>query len=378
MEAELIRRRTSLMENLIGFVRFLRTKGYPLGPEEEKDALQAMAMCAAKDQEEFMFILRSVMAKDRRQWRKFEELFQEYWFNFERAINSKKKDVPENVLRRNQKTATLSELKNWLYGNKPETGREESLAAYSSFEHIARKDFGGYTDQDVERIKQILRLLERSVASKKRRRYRSTRHREKLDLRKTIRQNIRQGTEIINLAYRSRQQERTRLLVLCDVSKSMDLYSQFLVQFLYAFQHVFRSIETFIFSSSIQRITPYLKDLEFDEALELLGEEVRGWSGGTRIGASLDTLITSYAPLVNSHTHILVLSDGWDDGNLDLLKESMQWLHRKAGRIIWLNPLMANPDFAPETGGMKTALPFIDVLHPCHNLDSLRDLVKRL
>ncbi|MEJ2004133.1 MAG: VWA domain-containing protein, partial [Cyclobacteriaceae bacterium] len=166
--------------------------------------------------------------------------------------------------------------------------------------------------------------------------------------------------------------------VICDVSKSMDLYSQFLIQFLYAFQYIFRSIETFIFSSSIYRVTPYLKDHEFREALALMGEEVVGWSGGTCIGSSLETLISRYKPMINSHTYVLILSDGWDDGDLKTLEDSMRLIHRKANRIIWLNPLMANPDFSPQTGGMKTALPYVDMLHPCHNLESLSDFVATL
>jgi len=340
--------------------------------------LRILAMHRTSDQEEFMVVLRSTLARDRKQWIKFEKLFLEYWTNLDKAVDSKKKDVAENTLKKRPGAATFTSLKEWLYGNHKTGSESGDIARYSAFSNLSAKDFSMYSDEEMEDLKRVLTNLKRTFSRQKRRRFiRSTRN-VRLDLRRTMRKNIRQGSEMINLQFRSRKKERVRLLIVTDVSKSMDLYSQFVVQFLYAFQQAFRSMETFIFSSTIRRITGLLKDYDFHESLKLLGDEATEWSGGTRIGASLDTLISNYRPLISANTHIIIMSDGWDDGDLDILASSMRWLSRKSGRVIWLNPLMANPHFVPETGGMKAALPYIDLLRPCHNLDSLRNLVTEL
>ncbi|MEJ2004134.1 MAG: VWA domain-containing protein, partial [Cyclobacteriaceae bacterium] len=193
-----------------------RTSGFTIGPNEEAEALTALTLRPSRDQEEFMQILRIVLAKNRKEWLNFESLFITYWSELDKAVNSKKKDVSKNVLQRKSRTASFASLKNWLYRNQSDSDKKEELAAWSNLESLARKDFSAYNPDDVEQIKKILRQLKKSLTLKKRRRYRSTRKRRKLDLRRTIRKNIRQGSDIIELLHRSRQNERMRLLVICD------------------------------------------------------------------------------------------------------------------------------------------------------------------
>ncbi len=165
--------------------------------------------------------------------------------------------------------------------------------------------------------------------------------------------------------------------MLCDVSKSMELYSTFLLQFLYAFQQVYQRMETFTFSTSLQRITPLLRQKHFGEALELLSVENEGWNSGTRIGESLNTFVTDYSnKLIDSRTIVIILSDGWDTGNIEMLKQSMHQIHIKAKKVIWLNPLAGYNNYRPEVAGMKAAMPFVDIFAPVYNLASLRRLAK--
>ncbi|MEL6823931.1 MAG: VWA domain-containing protein, partial [Calditrichota bacterium] len=171
---------------------------------------------------------------------------------------------------------------------------------------------------------------------------------------------------------------RFKLVVLCDVSKSMDLYSKFMIQFMYAFQASFRRMETFVFSTGLHRISDVLQTDGLREALNAL-ERIPGWSGGTRIGESLQEFNETYgARFIDDRTIVLILSDGWETGDMQPLSSSMEYLQKKAARIIWLNPLAGNPEYQPTVQGMAAAMPFIDVFAPAHSVDSLRQLVHHL
>jgi len=141
-------------------------------------------------------------------------------------------------------------------------------------------------------------------------------------------------------------------------------------------QNCFKSIETFVFSTHLFRVTQQLKNNPYQEALKELSLNVDEWCGGTKIGESLSTFLSEYHYLVDKKTLVMVVSDGWDVGNTELLSKSMKKIKNKAGKTIWLNPLAGNADFKPEVKGMAAALPYVDVLHPCHNLESLKTLTR--
>ena len=181
------------------------------------------------------------------------------------------------------------------------------------------------------------------------------------------------------MAHYRRKRKRLKLVLLCDVSKSMDLYSRFLIQFIYAFQSVYRRIETFVFSTALHRITEILRSEELYSALDQLSGTVPEWSGGTKIGSSLEQFVSQHGlKLVDSQTVVLIISDGWDTGDVDLLENSMRFLNKQARNVIWLNPLKGSSGYEPTTRGMLAALPFIDIFASAHNLNSLRKLVSHL
>jgi uncharacterized protein with von Willebrand factor type A (vWA) domain len=138
-------------------------------------------------------------------------------------------------------------------------------------------------------------------------------------------------------------------------------------------------METFVFSTALQRITHLLKQKNFREALHLLGSQKSSWSSGTRIGESLEAFVKDYAKnMIDSKTIVIILSDGWDTGNTDPLKKSMEYLHNRSKKLIWLNPLAGYPGFQPDVAGMKTAMDYIDVFAPVHNAESFRRLGRLL
>jgi hypothetical protein len=158
----------------------------------------------------------------------------------------------------------------------------------------------------------------------------------------------------------------------------MDLYSRFLLQFLFALQHAFVRVETFVFSTRLVRITDSLARDTYRTALESLASSETGWSGGTRIGESIAAFVAGWARLIDRRTVVIVLSDGWDTGEPEVLADAMRAIHRRAGRVVWLNPLLGSPSYKPLTRGMQSAMPHVDVFAPAHNLESLAALGRHL
>lgn len=382
---ELIQRRTTLSQNLIGFARFLRGKGFSVGPAEITDALEALTHVSWEDPSYFRLTLKAVLARSRQQQERFDNLYRDYWRELERAVDSKVREQMEASAEKkpakgqetpNQPPPVMM-LKDWLKGQEQQD--EMALAAYSADSVLSQRDFSTFSPDELQEITQIIQAMARLLARRYSRRYRHHPRHGQLDLRRTLRRNVRQGSEMMHLAFRRRPRRRIKLVMLCDVSKSMDLYSRFLVQFVYAFQQAYSRIETFVFASLLHRISDQLQERDYHTALEQLSQAVPDWSGGTRIGASLHSFIEDYGRrLLDPNTLVLILSDGWDTGDIETLEESMSFIHRKSGGVIWLNPLAGHADFKPEAGGMQAAWPYIDIFASAHNLASLREVLTHL
>lgn len=378
---ELITRKTALSGNIIAFCRFLRQHSFGIGPSEEADALLALEIMAPfNDPETFQLTLRTTLCRTLSQQLKFDELYQHYWRELQKAVDSKVVDDEKSgkqASKNNQQQPALQALKNWLYGNH-QSEEEQEMATYSPGATLGKKDFSAFTEDELQEVLRIVQILARSLALKPSRRKEKSK-RGQLDLRRTLRQNMRRGGEILDLAFVKPKQHRQKIVLICDVSRSMDLYSRFLIQFMYAFQTSFRRMETFVFSANLFRITNQLMQRDFKTALDKLSDEIPGWSGGTRIGESLDSFCQNYArKLLNKQTIVLILSDGWDTGDTDLLSDSMKIIQKKAAKVVWLNPLAGSPNYEPTVKGMQAALPYIDVFAAAHNVESLRKVVQML
>ena len=377
--------RGELSANVVGFCRLLRTKGAGVGPSETTDALLALEKIDLGNQGHFFGALKTCLAKNQIEQEIFDTHFDSYWKVWDRAgelskgLNSQEKQdknvhhprVPE------QKPAVKSVLA-WLKG-KQNTDEEEQTAGYSPFEVLAQRDFAGFRADELEEISRLVMLIAKILAKRFNRRYRDSAHRGRLDVRRTLRQNLNRGGELIDLTFRRRRRQRLKLVLLCDVSRSMDLYSSFLIQFVYAFQLAYHRLETFAFSTSLIRITESLATENVEEMLSGLSENVPQWSGGTRIGASMQTFVDEFADnLLDNNTAVIVLSDGWDTGDIEVLRDAMHDIHRRSLAVIWLNPLLGSNDYRPDTQGMRAALPHVDVFASAHNAASLKNLTNIL
>src|SRR5690606_38401326 len=192
-----------------------------------------------------------------------------------------------------------------------------------------------------------------------------------LDLPRAIRESMKQGGEIVRLRWRRRKTRPRPLVVLCDVSGSMERYSRLFLHVMYALVQEGRRVETFVLGPRLTRITPAV--------LDRVADLVMDWSGGTRIGESLRAFNYVWSRRVLGRgAVVIIISDGWDRGDVDLLSREMARLHRSASRLIWLNPLAGAPDYQPLVRGIRAALPHVDDFLPFHTLEALEALARRL
>ena len=375
--------RREFSANVVGFCRWLRRHGSSVSASEQMDALRALDAIDLLEEEDFYLSLRTTLAKSTQEQEIFDEHFRRFWYVWDNADQLSFRDEEEaespSVIiddrPRKQKYLTIND---WL-NNADQTNEEQEAAGFSPLEVVTARDISDFLPQDLDEVARLINEIGKSLAVRFSRRTKASRQRGALDLRRTMRSSLRRGGELLDLAHRERKRQKLKLVLLCDVSKSMDLYSRFLIQFLYAFQSVYRRIETFVFSTSLHRVTEILQTEDLEEALNLMSVTVPDWSGGTKIGESFGEFVEQYAlDLLDPGTVVLIISDGWDTGDVEMLGESMRVMKSRSRSVIWLNPLMGNPDYRPSTQGMQAALPYIDILASAHNLSSLRRLVRQL
>ena len=248
-------------------------------------------------------------------------------------------------------------------------------AAWAEEERLAEKDFATYTDAERAAARRLLARLAARGPQRRTRRTRPTqRRREVHDLRATVRASLRHGGELLERRYRDPAWRPRRLVLVCDVSGSMAPYGRILLQYLQACVAARARVEAFAFGTRLTRITRELAGRDPDRALERAATAVQDWSGGTRIGAALAELNREHGRRIGRGAVVVVLSDGWDRGEPELLAAEMARLHRCAHRVVWLNPLAADPRYEPLTRGMRAALPHVDRLLPGNSLRSLEEL----
>ena len=377
----LIQRQTSLSAHAIQFGRFLRGHGFEVGPNEEIDLLKAFQTLMPVSFEEQQALYKAIWVKNLQQFLMFDELYQQYWKELSRAEDSKTQDgkMPEQKKKkpRQQQAPSLYALKSWLYGGR--INEEQETAAYSAFEAIGKKDFSQFDSKEQKALLEIIRIIAKKLANKYSRRYVQSKSTKNIDLKNTIKQSLGKGGHIDQFLFKEQQKRKVNLVLICDVSKSMELYSKFLIEFMYGFQQVVHQLRAFVFSTRLVALSQILRNGNFKKVLENLSDQVPYWSGGTRIGASLEEFNTKYGNrILNKDTIVIILSDGWDTGELGTLEHAMRHIHKKSHRVIWINPLAGNPNYRPETKAMQTCLPYIDVFTSAHNLETLKAISKSL
>jgi uncharacterized protein with von Willebrand factor type A (vWA) domain len=375
----------ALSRAVLRFAGLLRRESLPITPRQALDAVRALDHLDVTDRDELRRGLRAVLVTRPEELAIFERAFETFWRLRNEADDLAEALAPPTLPQDGAGAPEVDSqgarrerlaLDGWGEADDGEDSEPLGVPAASEVEALAGRDFSTFSAEQLDEVLRLTVRIARRLARRVSRRRRPVRRRGRLDLRRTLRANLTRG-EIIDLRHRQRKRRKVRLVLLCDVSGSMDLYSRFLLQFLFALQHVFARVETFTFSVHLTRVTEYLRARSYREVLRRL-QEVRDWSGGTRIGESLAEFNRHWSHLVDRRTIVIVLSDGWDTGDPEVLATELLRIKRRAGRVIWLNPLLGNPSYEPLTRGMAAALPLVDHFAAAHNLAALRDLADRL
>ncbi len=368
-----------LVAAIVRLVRALRDRGVRVTPRDSIGAAEALGTVDLFDREDVRLALRLVLLSRPEDAALFDEVFATAWeLPGDAGATFPGPALPTLASQANSRPPSIT-LKSWM---KPEAVSDDAGApalvkAPSDQETLATRDFSHWNASDEAAFAAIAARIARRLQLRKSRRWRPGRG-TAVDLRSTLRTAVRTHGEPLLLRRRERRIRKTRLLVLCDVSGSMEPYATFLLQLTHALQNSFASVESFVFATRLSRVTERLRRADYRIAMRHLGREVRDWSGGTRIGASVATLVREYRRLIDRRTVVVLLSDGWDVGDPEVLGDALRDLRRVARRLIWVNPLMGAAEFTPSTRGMQAALPHVDLLVPGHNLEALESLVLQL
>jgi uncharacterized protein len=252
-------------------------------------------------------------------------------------------------------------------------------AAWSDVEIVRQKDFADYTEDERELAKRLIVRLAHRRPTKQSRRLRPSRKRgAEHDLRRTIRASLRYGGEPLERRWREPSLKRRQLVLVCDVSGSMEAHARMLLQYLHACVEARGRVEAFVFGTRLTRVTRELAGRDHDAAMARATHAANDMSGGTRIGEALSELNREHGRRIGRGAVIVILSDGWDRGDPEQLAEEIARLQRCAHRLVWLNPLKAHAGYEPLTRGMQAALPHVDHFLAGNSIASLEELAELL
>ncbi len=376
----------NLATHILAFGYLLREMGVPVSPGQMLDLLGALEHVPILNRADFRATMRCMLVLRAEDLPLFDTAFEFYWrpvsdndsmLDLMQSIVPQVK-VPRRHLRLRQRQ-NQPEEREPRSEDKPEEEQIELRLTFSRDEILRKKDFAQCSWEEVQAAKELIRDMRWRVEERPTRRRQPDRRGQTLDFRRTLRQSMRYGGIPLQLSWRETRTTPRPVVVICDISGSMERYSRILLQFVYAITEGLGDVESFVFGTRLTRITRQLRHRDIDEAIDLVSRHVMDWSGGTRIGDAVKEFNFRWGRRVLGHGPVvLLISDGWDRGDPDVLRREMDRLQRSCHRLIWLNPLLGSPGYEPLTIGMQAALPFVDDFLPVHNLVSLEQLGARL
>jgi len=362
----------ALVRHVVTFGRVLREVGIEVGPGRLQDALRGLDAVDLTSQPDVYFTLRQTLVARRDELDLFDRAFAA-WFLRAPVEPAGRGAVPQPPPSR-KLASPLGDA-----GLPPEDedgGDQEPLELGASAHELLREqDFATMTPEEFARARRLIADIARLRPLRRSRRRRPDPRGDRLDLRRLARRSLATGGDPVERAFRSRQDVPRKLVVLCDVSGSMEAYTRALLLFLHAAVGAGRGVEAFAFGTRLSRLTQELATRDPEEAFAKASASVVDWGSGTRIGACLKAFNDEYGRRALSRGAVtVVVSDGWEREDPDLVGREMARLARAAYAVVWVNPLKGNPEYQPLAGGMRAALPFVDRFLPGHNLRSLEEL----
>jgi len=362
----------SITDSIVSFSRYVRHHGLNVGIQETQDAL-AVAAELVTQPSAFRMALKAIFCTSPEERLIYEKLFDHFWNTNPLDLNETKSKTKIQGLVDKKTNASLVMLGKGKSQEESESVKQVSGA--NEKERLKRTDLSMLQDTDAEELEKIAKKLFREMSLRLRRRLKDNRRRGQVNLRRTIRNSMGYGGEPLDIFRKAQLPKKQRLVVLLDVSGSMDKYSFYLMRFICALKENFRQMEAFVFSTSLIRISKALQYNRLDLVLETISAQADNWSGGTKIGASLEEFTSHYGRLMlNGSPVVLILSDGLETGDANLLRSEMIKIQRRSRKLVWLNPLKGMKGYEPIASGMQSAMPSIDHFISAHNLESLMEL----
>ena len=365
--------------HLAWFCRVLREYGFLVGPLETADGIKAMGSVDMMDRGRVYWTLRSLLVSRQDEFPTYDGLFEKFW-NFEPIPT---RGMTSEGSKKLQETLTLRRKPTSLFGVRDDQQSEEIAIqelriGASNVELDSPKSLTTIHADEFSELARIAARIVKALASRPGRRRKRHKSKGVPDLRGAMRLNMSFGGDPIIVPRRRRVPRVPRMLVILDVSGSMERHVQLLLQLAYAVSQQTKRVEAFVFSTKVTRVTKELAKPSFTEALKSIGEEASHWSGGTRIGEALVTVNSDFAYLLDKHTTVFLLSDGWDTGEPEQLAIQIRRMRQRVRSFVWLNPLIGTPDYQALTRSLKSAEPYVDHFASALDVAHLRRLPQLL
>lgn len=363
----------SFSESFIAFVQLARYEGFSTGIQCTKDTIEASLAELWLDKDLFEYALASLFCREEEERAPFSSLFNKFWRQKGTILKNKISKRSDNAFNP-RKVSTAVMLGQGSTDLKESDQDSKTTSGANTDESTRKTDFSLLTAIQAEELDRISDKLVREMSLRLKRKRKKSK-KGAISISESIRKNIQNGGAIIDLKRKDRKNEKFRLLILLDVSGSMDKYSFYLLKFMWALRTHFKQVEVFTFSTRLVRITDFISEKNMALALSMVSYNAKHWSSGTKIGESLKTFNDQYAKkYLNGKTMTIILSDGLDTGEPEVLEDAIQRIKLKSKKIIWLNPLKGMKGFEPIQIGMKTALPSVNHFGSAHNFSSLLEL----
>jgi uncharacterized protein with von Willebrand factor type A (vWA) domain len=378
----------AISSNVMHFARLLRRAGLPVGPADMLAAAQALACVDIGDRRQMRAALAATMIHRREYQQVFDHAFTLFWRDptaqraaaamaMMEAAKEKLRDKPPPAARR--VAEAMAPERQPREAPRDEPPQLDAVLTVSERERLQAMDFEAMSAADIDNAKREIRRLVLPLDLRRTRRHRPDAAGPRIDLRRTLRDSLRQGGEVLTLARTSPVTRPPPLVVLCDISGSMARYAQILLHFLHAVTNDRDRVHVFLFGTRLSNITRQLRHRDPEVAFQMVAHVVPDWSGGTRIGEALEQFNQYWARRVlGQGAVVLLITDGLDRDGARGLALNMDRLHRSCTRLIWLNPLLRWSGFEPKSQGIRAMLPYVDEFRPVHNLASLRALIDLL
>jgi uncharacterized protein with von Willebrand factor type A (vWA) domain len=391
--------------NLLRFGRRLRAAGMPVGPGQVLALVEAIDAVGIQRRDDVYNAAKATLVSRPEQRPLFDAEFRRFWRDlvmqeapmFSEAVHGDEETIglPDSASRKKEgdqgqaaKGADADKMVLAVEGTEDvqdigETEEyevpPEDVLIFSASEALRKKDFAQFTPEELAEARRLIESMNWRLGTRLTRRRQRATHGAYIDYRATLRGAMKQGGIPLDLKWRERKERMRPLVLICDISGSMDRYSRLLLRFVHALEHGLDAVEVFVFGTRLTRITRELRKKNVDQAIADVVASVDDWSGGTRIGESIKAFNYKWGRRVlRSGATVVIISDGWDRGDPQLLGTEMARLQRSCRRVIWLNPLLGAPGYQPLTQGIRASLPYVDHFLPIHNLKSLESLARLL